>query len=260
MKKILIYQDYVESNNNAHLLVAFQIALPNAQISFCDVDDIVEGCLTFEVDLFVIPGGEDLYFCEALNGLANIKIKNYVEQGGLYLGICGGSYYACSHIEWKKGCDDEICEPRELSFYEGTAHGPIYEFLEKNNPSHSWEQVVHLAYGIEEKKTGTTLYRAGPFFSEPKKESQTIVLARYADLKGMPPAILSCCVGKGIAILSAVHIECPPSLYKKMIYKHKNDSYQWQSDRLIKYEKEYHCDRDLFHYVLDVLDNVLNET
>ncbi|MGB1077594.1 MAG: BPL-N domain-containing protein, partial [Bdellovibrionales bacterium] len=198
MKKILIYQDYVDHNNNAHNITAFKKAVPDSNIEFCDADDILNGCLTPEIDLFVIPGGADLYFCEKLNGKPNQHIREYVETGGTYLGICAGSYYGCKNIEWAKNSPHQICEPRELQFFNGNAFGPIYEFLEDQNIEKSWDQAVILKN--EDDETSTTLYRAGPYFSEPEDNSTT-VLARYAELKNTPPAILLCSVGKGRALL-----------------------------------------------------------
>jgi glutamine amidotransferase-like uncharacterized protein len=44
------------------------------------------------------------------------------------------------------------------------------------------------------------------------------VLARYGDIEGMPPAIISCAVGHGRALLSGVHFEIDPwKLSEKLV-------------------------------------------
>lgn len=38
--------------------------------------------------LFVMPGGADLPYCRTLNGEGNRRIKQFVQRGGSYLGLC----------------------------------------------------------------------------------------------------------------------------------------------------------------------------
>jgi glutamine amidotransferase-like uncharacterized protein len=244
MKNILIYQDYVGHCNNAHVLVAFKHAIPDATISFCDSDDILNGCLTHEISILVMPGGADSYYCERLNGAGNRAIKEYVCLGGTYFGICAGAYYGCEEINWVKG---KIAGKRELGFYEGCATGPIDQFIEDRDINKSWDQAIELTLDSGDKSIA--LYRAGPYFSEPK-DDRTTVLARYKDVTDTPPSILSCKVGKGVAILSAVHAEISPNMYKKMIYKNSNPSYQWQSSVCKRYEEGYNPHDGLLDYIL----------
>ena len=71
--------------------------------------------------LFVMPGGADLPFCAALNGAPNQRIRQFVERGGAYLGICAGAYYACRKIAFHAGTEGAICGPRELGFLDALA-------------------------------------------------------------------------------------------------------------------------------------------
>ena len=48
--------------------------------------------------LFVVPGGADTPYHDALTGKGNQIIKKWVNQGTNYLGICAGAYYACSKV------------------------------------------------------------------------------------------------------------------------------------------------------------------
>ena len=250
MKQILIYQDYVDHHNNAHLIAALKNARPNDNISFCDAHDIIEGHLTDNVDLFIMPGGADLYFCEKLNGKGNKNIRTYVENGGTYLGICAGAYYGCARLEWDIGGKFEIEGDRQLSFYSGTATGPIYELLEQNSVEKSWDNIARLS--LENDTTATVIYRAGPYFSEPK-DNNVEFLARYKNIKNTPPAIIKCAIGSGHAVLCAPHIEYTPALYKKMIYKNANPSYIWQTNILETYKKEWSQDRDPFTKILETV-------
>lgn len=190
---ILIYQDYVHNNGLLHRALA-----PFGHVGFCDAADILNGILDDTIRLFVMPGGADLYYCEKLNGPGNAAIRRYVEQGGRYLGICAGAYYACAAIEWAARTPHEISGPRELAFYSGSATGPIASFMQGLESSWLGAAPVICDSGLE-----TTLcYEAGPEFSEP--ENGEHILARY---ESGAPAILACPVGRGLAALSGPHIE-----------------------------------------------------
>ncbi len=87
--KVLIYQDYI--HNNYVLFRALQDYFgAEYVVDFVDAHDIIEkGILQKEsVKALVVPGGADLYYVEKLNGEGNRLIREYVEAGGIYLGIC----------------------------------------------------------------------------------------------------------------------------------------------------------------------------
>ena len=84
-------------------------------------EDILDGVLQGK-NIFVMPGGADLPYCKKLNGLGNRKIRKFIEDGGFYIGICAGAYYACRRINFK-GKDYEVSGDRELELFEGTAEG-----------------------------------------------------------------------------------------------------------------------------------------
>lgn len=72
-----------------------------------------------EAALYVIGGGYDLGLIKALGPEGTNKIQQYVHQGGSYLGICSGAYFASSYIEFDKGGPLEVCGDRQLKFYPG---------------------------------------------------------------------------------------------------------------------------------------------
>ncbi len=69
--------------------------------------------------MLAFGGGYDRGFIEALGVKGMRKIKEYVVQGGSYLGICAGGYFGCRHIEFDKGGPLEVCGDRPLTFYQG---------------------------------------------------------------------------------------------------------------------------------------------
>jgi glutamine amidotransferase-like uncharacterized protein len=213
---VLIYEDYVHNHAILHRRLADYFGEGN--VAFCDADAIKAGALD-NAKLLVMPGGADLAYCEKLNGEGNLRIRAFVENGGAYLGLCAGAYYACSKIEWAMGTDQEIAGPRELAFFPGMATGPVYEFIEDGDIGKCWEGAVLLDNGM------MVHYEAGPVFDEVNDPNIT-VLARYADLPALPPAIVSCKIGQGRAVLSGPHVENTGALLTARAYRHENRARQ----------------------------------
>ena len=214
---ILIYQDYVHNQGQLH--AALVKTYGHARVCFCDAADILSGVLNDQVSLFVMPGGADLYYCEKLNGAGNDRIRAYVENGGFYLGLCAGAYYACGQLNWAAGTDQEISGSRELNFYSGIATGPILEYLENSKLERSWHHAAPIQYDDGEiLLTTKTAYEGGPVFSGGDAD----ILARY---NNGDAAIIECAVGRGRAILSSSHIERHfPVAYQNRNASHAHDS------------------------------------
>ncbi len=212
---VFIYQDYV--HNNGVLFRALCDYFGANQVRYCDAADILGGCLE-DAQLFVMPGGADLYYCEKLNGEGNKSIRSFVENGGSYLGICAGAYYGCAALEWAKDEAEPICGSRELAFYDGTAIGPVYEFIEDGDIGKSWDAAAAITMDDE---TATVFYSGGPIFTE---TGNAEILARYSTLPGNPPAIIACTAGKGRVILSSPHLEYRSTDVLKSGYDHGNSS------------------------------------
>lgn len=212
---ILLYQDYIHNNGQLH--AALVRVFGHAQVGFCDARDILSGILDDGVSLFVMPGGADLYYCEKLNGPGNARIRAYVEGGGSYLGICAGAYYACAALNWAAGTDQEISGARELGFYNGTATGPVMEFLEGQNINGSWLHAAPVTYHDDQGDiTALLAYEAGPVFTG----GDAVILARYEDGGA---AIIETKIGQGRVILSSPHIERAALAP----YRHRNGSYDY---------------------------------
>ena len=218
---VYLYQDYV--HNNGVLVHALRDALGDVQ--FCDATDITRGVLKSPADIFVMPGGADLYYCEKLNGVGNAAIRDWVHGGGTYFGLCAGAYYACAAIEWGKGTAQEICGPRELSFYPGLATGPVYDYIEDADINKSWDGVARIDAGGQRL---AVYYAGGPTFTGADDHPDVTVIARYADLPGTPAAVVECRAGAGRALLCAPHPEYDVDSLARSHYNHRNTSSPWR--------------------------------
>jgi glutamine amidotransferase-like uncharacterized protein len=216
-KQILTYIDTGTFGGTSLVMRAIaQQLLPAAyEIRAVMADDIKHDTALFDdAVLFVMPGGADLPFCEALNGAPNQRIRRFVEEGGVYLGICAGAYYACREIAFHAGTDGAICGARELGFVDAVAVGSLPELTGgvayDATPRSAAAAEIRTTDGLT--ATPVTLYahyHGGCRFDFGNATDQTTaqVLAVYTGMSGAPPAIVSSRVGKGNAILTGVHLE-----------------------------------------------------
>jgi biotin--protein ligase len=157
-----------------------------------------------ETALLIIPGGRDIYYHQALDGVGTSKMRRFVEDGGSYLGICAGAYFGSGSIEFEKGGSYEVCAPRSLAFFPGLAEGPAYG---KNKYRADGMQGVEAARVSWEGDAFHAYYNGGCHFGKVEGLPGVSVLSSYLELDNDPAAIISCQIGEGTAVLSGVHIE-----------------------------------------------------
>jgi glutamine amidotransferase-like uncharacterized protein len=101
----------------------------NCNYTSLNKDSILNGTLN-HYNLFIMPGGDMWKYRDFLTTAGMNKIKEYVSNGGGYIGICGGGYFAASKIVWHGWAN----EPRinisinGLGLFSGTADGPMENF------------------------------------------------------------------------------------------------------------------------------------
>ena len=190
--------------------------------------DIARGACFKDAAALLIPGGRDLPYCAALNGKGNNQIREFVSNGGAYLGICAGAYYGCERLLFDAGLDSEISGSRELAFFPGQAIGPAFGPGTYDYNSRRGARAVELI--LADGRRGVTYFNGGCYFQEPFESSGTKILARYSELPDNPPAIVSARVGSGMAVLSGVHAEFDlhrlerADPHEKGLYKRLNQS------------------------------------
>lgn len=158
------------------------------------------------------PGGADLPYCEKLNGIGNQQIRQFVAQGGVYVGICAGAYYACKAIAFI-GEDYQVSGERELAFFDGIAEGSLPKWT---NNRYFDETVYSKAFVTLDFITGERqpfYYHGGPTF----KANRTAEYQRIACYPDGSPAIISGSLGQGHYLLSGVHFELQAVSYRHYV-------------------------------------------
>ncbi len=206
MKKVLIYKDEGCSSSTNALYDYFVNFADNKpiKVDFTKAADIIsKGLNVEETKAIVIPGGHSRKFANKLDGAGNKIIRDFVEAGGLYYGFCGGAYYACKNIDFI-GADLKIKREHELCFSTGEAIGSLPnltngKYYTGNKDS---ANTVQLNYKNNTRKV-SCYYNGGPRFTI-ENQAKEVIIATYLDKN---PAIIECEVGKGYALLCAVHPE-----------------------------------------------------
>ena len=167
----------------------------------------------------VFPGGADQGYCSTLNGAGNRRIRQFVENGGLYIGFCAGGYYGSKRCEFEVGNKIlEVIGDRELGFYPGVARGcafPGFIYHSERGARACQLKVdksVLTAGSIP--NTFQSYYNGGGVFVDAVKykDQGVEVLASYTDALAVDAgegtaAIVYCKVGKGAALLTGPHPE-----------------------------------------------------
>jgi biotin--protein ligase len=175
---------------------------PRWTVAAVDAAGIKAGALR-DATALIIPGGADLPYCQALNGNGCQQIRSFVANGGIYIGFCAGAYFAAKEIEWNRGEADEIIAPRELAFFQGVAAGPVFGPGTYDPFSEKGARVVPVT--TKNGDVAWSYFNGGCSFIGSSPEVD--VLARYKEISGTPPAVISLRYKEGTIVLSGVHPE-----------------------------------------------------
>ncbi len=187
-------------NTASHGLGKFQLSLISAK-------QILQGEL-HRYQALIVGGGADLPYLSALGQAGCDNIVQFVAQGGHYLGICAGAYFACDHIDFT-GENSRIVGERYLKFFPGCGKGAFaelahYRLYDGSSDCQKMIQVID-SHG----NTMQALYHGGCGFVDDSAK----VDCHFIYPNGLP-AVISGQWGKGGFLLSGVHFEYDSESYR----------------------------------------------
>lgn len=166
---------------------------------------------------FFMPGGADLLYASKLNGRGNQLLRDFVQLGGRYIGICAGAYYGSAYCEFHRGDTRgyEVLGSRELAFFPGSAVGPVLANYNYGDDSGARVAKIQLELTSE---MFSSYVNGGCYFANVNSYDNIKTLATYQNSgksKG-EAAIIEAQIGNGLAILSGVHFEFNNSFVEKL--------------------------------------------
>ncbi|EFR05115.1 biotin-protein ligase [Nannizzia gypsea CBS 118893] len=196
-----------------------RILSPNYAVIPVTGEMVIKEPWTASCALFVMPGGADLPYCRTLNGEGNRRIKQFVQRGGSYLGLCAGGYYGSARCEFEVGNKKlEVIGDRELAFFPGIARGCAFAGFVYH--SEEGARAADLKVSRSALPVGSVpdtfkcYYNGGGVFVDASKyaDEGIEVLASYTEKLHVDPgegqaAVVYCPVGDGAAILTGPHPE-----------------------------------------------------
>jgi glutamine amidotransferase-like uncharacterized protein len=152
--------------------------------------------------LLCIPGGDMYQYSQDISSRGKLNINNFISEGGGYIGICGGAYFAGSKVVWK---GNEL-SMTPLSLFSGTARGPLNEIVPYPNYGMCKVDIVDTTHVItaSESTQASMLYYWGPALL-PDDSTNLKILGRYDT--GNQPMMLAVEYGQGRAFLIGTHPE-----------------------------------------------------
>ena len=202
-----------------------------------------EDALDDDTIALFLPGitNDNSPYYEEIGEDGNKKIREYVENGGVFLGGCAGAYYACADILYDPPwLDQPKTSQPGLNFFNGIAHGPVpHHAKETGSPDWSVDCThaeIEFTGEDNKKKTTDIIYGNGPmYYPDKNEEEQLNIIARYNTMEGKPVAIATKQVGKGLAIFLGVLPYYGTDLYEGMKMA---DSQQEFLDSIAPYEQD----------------------
>ncbi len=179
----------------------------NTQVKSITKEEIENGRLS-KASLLLMPGGLDVPYDRELRGKPCEQIQSFVNNGGIYFGICAGAYFGSKRVVFQTGSEMEVIEERSLRFFPGDAIGCLYKEKKFSYQNDSGASVCQISY---KGKILHVYYNGGCYFKDASKYPNVKTVGYYIDSNPpILPAIISINIGSGRAILSGVHIEYEP--------------------------------------------------
>lgn len=162
-----------------------------------DADDLNDqGLSGFKV--FWVPGGWAPDYSGKIRESGRAAILKLVQEGGAYVGVCAGAYYAARSVAW-----EGERYPYPLGLFHGEAVGPEIYPWPRYGMAELGMDPEHPINAKESQEEWILLYGGGHFVADENQEME--VVARYKQTG--QPAIITLSYGQGKVLLLGVHPE-----------------------------------------------------
>jgi len=152
--------------------------------------------------ILCIPGGDLYQYAQDLSSQGKEEIISFIQNGGGYIGICGGAYYAGKNVYWR----GTKLLMNSLGIFYGTTKGPVDEIFPYPEYGICEIDIADTSHPITQSEANTSfmLYYWGPTFY-PETQTEYKILGTYS--RTHQPAMLAFEYGLGRVFLIGTHPE-----------------------------------------------------
>ena len=152
--------------------------------------------------IICFPGGNMYQYSQDISSPGKEKIRNFISNGGGYIGICGGAYFTGERVFWQG--NQLPMEP--LAIFPGTTQGPIDEIAPYPNCKMCEVNIVDHSHPITQSEQDSLwiAYCYGPVFL-PNQGANVDILGKYE--VGDKPVIIAFEYGLGNVFIIGTHPE-----------------------------------------------------
>ena len=206
---VLVYKDYgqwIESPIFLYKMLSQHLDASLFSIRFTDAREIIhlDVLSNPDIKMLCMPGAHARGYEDKLHGLGNEKIREFVKRGNVYLGICGGAYYAAEQIIFK-GQKLHIQQKGSLGLFKGIAKGSLPKLTRNILFNETLNSSNYVNLFSKHSDLIKVFYNGGCQFIP--YDNNYEVIAYYKDLLSPNIAIIKSCYAKGTVLLVGVHLE-----------------------------------------------------
>ena len=175
----------------------------NFTVQLVDSDDINNNRLS-DFSILCVPGGNMYQYAQDISPAGIEKIRDFIRNGGGYIGICGGAYFASETVVWQ----GSQLPMASLGLFSGRAEGPINEICPYPNYTMCQVNIADSTHPITQSEPDSSwmLYYWGPMLvPDTNADANMTVLGRYNNTN--QPAMLALNYGLGKVFLVGTHPE-----------------------------------------------------
>ena len=224
--KVLIYCDYGTSDITNLKRGLEEYFMPMGMVvGLTDATSIIkENSLNKDVLAFVMPGGRATPYLEKLKTLGNQTISNYVANGGNFLGICAGAYYASRKVRFEEDIKEiSIIQECGLNILDAETVGTLYKELGISPYTKDFNSMSATPIRWkQDDEEHIACYHGGPYFI-PTQQSAMTVLAEYNLPNTHLPAIVEQPYGDGKVLACGLHIENSGADLRRLMFSLRKD-------------------------------------
>lgn len=132
-----------------------------------------------KAQILIMPGGRDIFYHKAIGKQGCQAIREFVHNGGVYVGICAGAYFASSYIDFYATEKEALKGIRHLGLWKGTTFGPLYRSGEYRIDAEHSASIVQLQKLKQRSSCKAYYYGGCTFLSDQERDFE--VLTYYTD-------------------------------------------------------------------------------